>query len=486
MRSSDTGFDLSFDHPGESEPVSASDAASSLRLHLSGTDLHVTHIAITDGVLHLSLEATLTEKMLAQAVTVRMPSASETGTAAAAPSVPEEPRLDMDDTGTPQDSAPVPEAEDSPTPGTNDLSETSLPASSPEPVAEEEEPAPEESAEEGAESAEGEESTFFLTDEDLDADALPDLPEDSDNPDESGAPGASEQPDALVDQDRPLARGAQDNAVETVEMGQEEFLGEPSTDSPEMESEEDADRSAAETPPPPPSVSRKEVGDDIPMGQDASDLLLENDFRDVPPPEAGDTEGSHGSPVPNDIEWATSLEESSVMEEFESEKDGDEPAPAGEGKEAAPSSSDAPPAPLADTPISERPRAALPEMEHRAPPPPPLKAVDGDDIFSKAIPKSAPPPPAPKTPEPSETMTFHASSGRSGMTGTFQSKPVERMDAPKPPKPPAPPKPKNETSGLVKYICPRCKTPGMAVVDKVGQIVTCDECGKALRLTLKK
>ncbi len=38
----------------------------------------------------------------------------------------------------------------------------------------------------------------------------------------------------------------------------------------------------------------------------------------------------------------------------------------------------------------------------------------------------------------------------------------------------------------IRYICPKCKTPGAQPGDKVGAIVTCRRCGKAMRLTVKR
>lgn len=39
---------------------------------------------------------------------------------------------------------------------------------------------------------------------------------------------------------------------------------------------------------------------------------------------------------------------------------------------------------------------------------------------------------------------------------------------------------------LVKFVCPKCKTPGAQETTKIGAVVTCSNCGKAMRLTLKK
>lgn len=42
------------------------------------------------------------------------------------------------------------------------------------------------------------------------------------------------------------------------------------------------------------------------------------------------------------------------------------------------------------------------------------------------------------------------------------------------------------TTVLIRYTCPKCKTQGMQAVDKVGTVVNCSNCGKAMRLVMKK
>ncbi len=42
------------------------------------------------------------------------------------------------------------------------------------------------------------------------------------------------------------------------------------------------------------------------------------------------------------------------------------------------------------------------------------------------------------------------------------------------------------TTVLIRYTCPKCKTQGMPAVDKVGTVVNCSNCGKAMRLVMKK
>ncbi len=50
--------------------------------------------------------------------------------------------------------------------------------------------------------------------------------------------------------------------------------------------------------------------------------------------------------------------------------------------------------------------------------------------------------------------------------------------------PPTPPV--GGTTVLIRYTCPKCKTQGMQAVDKVGTVVNCSNCGKAMRLVMKK
>lgn len=54
-----------------------------------------------------------------------------------------------------------------------------------------------------------------------------------------------------------------------------------------------------------------------------------------------------------------------------------------------------------------------------------------------------------------------------------------------PPKPDTD-KPEGGTTVLIRYTCPKCKTQGMQAVDKVGTVVNCSNCGKAMRLVMKK
>lgn len=70
----------------------------------------------------------------------------------------------------------------------------------------------------------------------------------------------------------------------------------------------------------------------------------------------------------------------------------------------------------------------------------------------------------------------------------------EPQPAPLPPPPPLPPFPGDDgeepsnpgTTVLIRYTCPKCKTQGMQAVDKVGTVVNCSNCGKPMRLVMKK
>ncbi len=83
------------------------------------------------------------------------------------------------------------------------------------------------------------------------------------------------------------------------------------------------------------------------------------------------------------------------------------------------------------------------------PPPPPARA-----------PEPPPPAPAPKAPEPRPAAP----------------PPAEEKKAPE----------AGGTTVLIRYTCPKCKTQGMQAVDKVGTVVNCSNCGKAMRLVMKK
>ncbi len=77
-----------------------------------------------------------------------------------------------------------------------------------------------------------------------------------------------------------------------------------------------------------------------------------------------------------------------------------------------------------------------------------------------------------------------------------QSAPLPPPPPPMPVPPPAPaPAPAAGGNGapegggttvLIRYTCPKCKTQGMQAVDKVGTVVNCSNCGKAMRLVMKK
>lgn len=43
-----------------------------------------------------------------------------------------------------------------------------------------------------------------------------------------------------------------------------------------------------------------------------------------------------------------------------------------------------------------------------------------------------------------------------------------------------------ERKTRIKYVCPKCHTPGQQDIDRLGSVVTCSNCGRAMRLTMKK
>ena len=92
-----------------------------------------------------------------------------------------------------------------------------------------------------------------------------------------------------------------------------------------------------------------------------------------------------------------------------------------------------------------------------------------------------PPPPPPPTPEPVE---------KTGRGWDVEPKtPPAELKKPQSEAKPAEEKKPNEAGGttvLIRYTCPKCKTQGMQAVDKVGTVVNCSNCGKAMRLVMKK
>ena len=44
----------------------------------------------------------------------------------------------------------------------------------------------------------------------------------------------------------------------------------------------------------------------------------------------------------------------------------------------------------------------------------------------------------------------------------------------------------SDTSKRVKFLCPRCHTPGSQSVESIGNIITCRNCGRALKLNIKR
>jgi DNA-directed RNA polymerase subunit RPC12/RpoP len=94
--------------------------------------------------------------------------------------------------------------------------------------------------------------------------------------------------------------------------------------------------------------------------------------------------------------------------------------------------------------------------------------------------------------EPQPAISFGLDSFSGVVPPPLPTPPPECKPAPAPivtPPAPAPEAPKAEAGGttvLIRYTCPKCKTQGMQAVDKVGTVVNCSNCGKAMRLVMKK
>ncbi len=82
--------------------------------------------------------------------------------------------------------------------------------------------------------------------------------------------------------------------------------------------------------------------------------------------------------------------------------------------------------------------------------------------------------------EPQPAISF----GQEPGCGFGQEPPLPQPFREEEPAPPSAPEP--GTGVLIRYTCPKCRTQGMQAVDKVGTVVTCSNCGKAMRLVMKK
>ncbi|GHT00871.1 hypothetical protein FACS1894108_13910 [Planctomycetales bacterium] len=112
-----------------------------------------------------------------------------------------------------------------------------------------------------------------------------------------------------------------------------------------------------------------------------------------------------------------------------------------------------------------RPEESTPSMGEPAPPTPPTPII--------AAPSTADYEPQPLTPPPS---VLHPN-------GIARSAPPE---APAPAAPSAPAAALAANKPMrVRYVCPRCQTPGVQDADKIKNIITCKNCGRAMRLTIK-
>lgn len=81
-------------------------------------------------------------------------------------------------------------------------------------------------------------------------------------------------------------------------------------------------------------------------------------------------------------------------------------------------------------------------------------------------------------PMPSQIPARTQDMGETGVMG--ESRRVVDMS------PPLPPLPERKTPPRIKYVCPKCHTPGQQDADRLGSVVTCANCGRAMRLTMKK
>lgn len=127
-------------------------------------------------------------------------------------------------------------------------------------------------------------------------------------------------------------------------------------------------------------------------------------------------------------------------------------------------------------------------------PPEPAVVADAPDRepapapASRDAPMAPPPEPAP-LPAP---LREPAAGPESADTPDAAPSPAVDGETPPPPEEPACPKPGDPaaagggTTVLIRYTCPKCKTQGMQAVDKVGTVVNCSNCGKAMRLVMKR
>ncbi len=103
---------------------------------------------------------------------------------------------------------------------------------------------------------------------------------------------------------------------------------------------------------------------------------------------------------------------------------------------------------------AQKPVASVPPMAHPEPAAP-------------AAPAPAPAPDLSVAPSPTATPSANPETPKDSTAGGDKAEP-------------------GGTTVLIRYTCPKCKTQGMQAVDKVGTVVNCSNCGKAMRLVMKK
>ncbi len=179
-----------------------------------------------------------------------------------------------------------------------------------------------------------------------------------------------------------------------------------------------------------------------------------------------------------------------------SEKPGGEVTLGGGKWDAAPAPTLGP-APVRNDNVLTPPAPSLPPVQFTPPAPPPPPAASKWD---------APDPAPTPTPAAPSVSKWDSSGAAAPLPQAAAPMPVPEKAAPspapdgrkmesvrtEPPKPePEAEDQKDRTEGggttvLIRYTCPKCKTQGMQAVDKVGTVVNCSNCGKAMRLVMKK
>ncbi|MDR0868005.1 MAG: hypothetical protein LBP75_05960 [Planctomycetota bacterium] len=124
-----------------------------------------------------------------------------------------------------------------------------------------------------------------------------------------------------------------------------------------------------------------------------------------------------------------------------------------------------------------RPEESTPPLNEPAPPPAP-------PTLTTAAPSTADYEPQPLTPPPSvlhpNGIARSAPPETPAVSSLAPISPTSTAPVSAAPSAPAANKPMR-----VRYVCPRCQTPGVQDADKIKNIITCKNCGRAMRLTIK-